>query len=308
MIKVLVVVLLMAGLGHTADSGSSCDVDLRRAHILRVYPETFPISIVSLNDERLESVRVPLVPHRGFCAVSNAAQQAGLELEVILQRHVVKRPVDWEIELLFGVGRDHADKVMAVTLPFLTYNQGERFSYPLIAESIHQHLNILRGRGSRVDYFQYDYRAKAPVAKAMCVLNGVNFNALKFNHFGIHPRPLLVAHDGVGVLCRNNGISGLVEAFFTLADGGDKEQDATAANQHTHDRNAQQQHRPISHILLGLQILIGGLILIVGFKIISYALPKLIDAKIAAGLGYFYGGLGAIIFGILLISGIGLMY
>tara|TARA_R110000744_G_C18948035_1_gene515240 strand:- start:255 stop:491 length:237 start_codon:yes stop_codon:yes gene_type:complete len=62
------------------------------------------------------------------------------------------------------------------------------------------------------------------------------------------------------------------------------------------------------HILLRLQIFVGVLILIMGFQIVSYTLPRLEEGKITAGVGYLICGLLTVFSGILLISGIGIMY
>ncbi|MBA3576164.1 MAG: hypothetical protein H0W39_00910 [Sphingomonas sp.] len=61
-----------------------------------------------------------------------------------------------------------------------------------------------------------------------------------------------------------------------------------------------------SHVLLGLQILIGGLIAAMGFHLVDYAFGKGGAANPDAGLVYFLTGIATILLGIFLISGVNL--
>jgi len=84
--------------------------------------------------------------------------------------------------------------------------------------------------------------------------------------------------------------------------------DADAGYQNASASSAKNGESPKGHILLGLQILIGGLVAVMGFKLIRHAFGKGGDINPDAGLGYFLAGVAAILLGIFLISGISLMY
>lgn len=61
-------------------------------------------------------------------------------------------------------------------------------------------------------------------------------------------------------------------------------------------------------VLLGLQIFVGGLLTVMGLKLVRYAFRVVGRQNPDAGVLYLLAGLSAVIFGILLISGINLMY
>lgn len=61
-------------------------------------------------------------------------------------------------------------------------------------------------------------------------------------------------------------------------------------------------------ILLILQIAVGGLLCGIGFKVVNYAFVNSDKLGVDAGPCYFLAGLGAIFFGIFLISGVNLVY
>ena len=75
-------------------------------------------------------------------------------------------------------------------------------------------------------------------------------------------------------------------------------------------KNADAKHTsgPKGHILLGLQILIGSLLVGVGIQAIAYATRERSPLSIAAGLSYFVLGFFAVALGVVLISGIDLLY
>lgn len=84
--------------------------------------------------------------------------------------------------------------------------------------------------------------------------------------------------------------------------------DADASYEDGAARGYEHPQGPKRHVLLSLQILVGGLLAGVGFKLLGYARAKGRDLTIFAGLCCFLGGLAAIIGGVALITGIPLLY
>lgn len=114
----------------------------------------------------------------------------------------------------------------------------------------------------------------------------------------INPRPIFY-HDG---------LVGESQPFGGLAKGSQDKVSSNHSHKELRTSQPKEEGSPKSHILLGLQILVGCLITVVGFKLTAYAVSKPSATSIGAGLCYFIAGNAAIIFGIGLISGIGTVY
>jgi hypothetical protein len=115
---------------------------------------------------------------------------------------------------------------------------------------------------------------------------------------------LLVAHDLVG---RKGSFRSFNVSLTPQSNRPDQKDHPESAYSDADSRSDQEIESPKDHILLRLQVFIGGLILVVGFKIFSNSVTK-DNIGVLAVFDYFVCGLITICFGILLISGIGLMY
>jgi hypothetical protein len=73
-------------------------------------------------------------------------------------------------------------------------------------------------------------------------------------------------------------------------------------------RTDEHSSSPERHVLLGLQIVVGCLFVVIGLQMIRHTDNGLGRADFAASLAYFLGGAASFCFGILLISGIGIVY
>lgn len=87
-----------------------------------------------------------------------------------------------------------------------------------------------------------------------------------------------------------------------------QEHDANKAKHQTRASGKKQPLRPKRHVLLGLQVLVGCLLLIVSFKMLFKAADKFDSEDFSAGIAYCLCGLSAIFFGISLVVRIGFMH
>lgn len=124
----------------------------------------------------------------------------------------------------------------------------------------------------------------------------------------IHPSSLIFAQQDIGL---QSGSSGALSFSESLPSGlqSPVNKKHTNRSQDSHrKRYSEHPKSPKGHLFLSLQILIGGLFGVIGFKLIGNAISEIQTRHPLAEAIYFVTGIVAIMFGILLISGINLMY
>lgn len=122
------------------------------------------------------------------------------------------------------------------------------------------------------------------------------------------PRPLSIFGQ---LVLSEHGFSSRSGVGYSLAGGFQSlpnQIDTYASYEDGDARGDEHPHGPKRHVLLSLQILVGGLLAGIGFNLIGYTKREGRNLSVFAGLCCFLGGLAAIIGGVALITGVPLMY
>ncbi len=98
-----------------------------------------------------------------------------------------------------------------------------------------------------------------------------------------------------------------IECVASGKQGLPQQKDAAEAGSSGDRRHNNHPEGPKRHVLLGLQILIGGLLPVVGVYLIRYTGAEGRRISVLAGIGCFFAGVAAILIGVSLILTVGLV-